>query len=165
MIDAPPKYFRLTPGREVRLRGAYFVTCTGYTTDDTGAVVEVQCTYDPDTRGGNAPDGRKVKGTIHWVSARHALDAGHCVLVYPGSDHDVFRPFRDRHKVVLAGRKGFLKLALQTGARRYLDRALKMAPQLYELEQLARLLAVVSLYQALGGGWSPKTTEGPANAL
>ena len=75
MIDAPPKYFRLTPGREVRLRGAYFVTCTGYTTDDTGAVVEVQCTYDPDTRGGNAPDGRKVKSTMHWVSAAHALDA------------------------------------------------------------------------------------------
>jgi glutaminyl-tRNA synthetase len=75
MVDAPPKYFRLTPGREVRLRGAYFVTCTGFTADADGNVVEVQCTYDPDTRGGNAPDGRKVKSTMHWVSAAHSLDA------------------------------------------------------------------------------------------
>ncbi len=75
MVDAPPKYFRLTPGREVRLRGAYFVTCTGYTADADGNVVEVQCTYDPDTKGGNAPDGRKVKSTMHWVSDAHALDA------------------------------------------------------------------------------------------
>jgi glutaminyl-tRNA synthetase len=75
MVDAPPKYFRLTPGREVRLRGAYFVTCTGYTADADGNVTEVQCTYDPDTRGGNAPDGRKVKSTMHWVSADHSLDA------------------------------------------------------------------------------------------
>jgi glutaminyl-tRNA synthetase len=75
MVEAPPKYFRLTPGREVRLRGAYFVTCTGYTADADGTVTEVQCTYDPDTRGGNAPDGRKVKSTMHWVSADHAIDA------------------------------------------------------------------------------------------
>ncbi len=75
MVDPPPKYFRLTPGREVRLRGAYFVTCTGCTTGDDGKVVEVQCTYDPDTKGGNAPDGRKVKSTMHWVSAAHSLDA------------------------------------------------------------------------------------------
>jgi glutaminyl-tRNA synthetase len=75
MVDAPPKYFRLTPGREVRLRGAYFVTCTGFTTDDAGNVVEVLCTYDPETRGGNAPDGRKVKSTMHWVSASHSVEA------------------------------------------------------------------------------------------
>jgi glutaminyl-tRNA synthetase len=75
MVEAPPKYFRLTPGREVRLRGAYFVTCTGYTADADGTVTEVQCTYDPDTRGGNAPDGRKVKSTMHWVAADHAVDA------------------------------------------------------------------------------------------
>ncbi len=74
-VEAPPKYFRLTPGTEVRLRGAYFLRCTGYTLGDDGEVVEVQCTYDPDTRGGNSPDGRKVKATIHWVSAEHALDA------------------------------------------------------------------------------------------
>ena len=72
--EPPPKYFRLTPGREVRLRGAYFVTATGFTTDDDGNVVEVQVTYDPDTRGGTAPDGRKVKSTMHWVSAAHAVD-------------------------------------------------------------------------------------------
>jgi glutaminyl-tRNA synthetase len=71
----PPKYFRLSPGREVRLRGAFFVTATGYLTDDDGTVSEVQVTYDPETRGGSAPDGRKVKSTMHWVSAAHALDA------------------------------------------------------------------------------------------
>ena len=70
----PPKYFRLSPGTEVRLRGAYFVRCTGFTTDDAGNVTEVQCTYDPDSRGGQAADGRKVKATIHWVSTEHAVD-------------------------------------------------------------------------------------------
>ncbi len=74
MAEAPPKYFRLTPGSEVRLRGAYFVRCTGFATDDAGNVTEVHCTYDPDTRGGQAPDGRKVKATIHWVSTAHAVD-------------------------------------------------------------------------------------------
>jgi glutaminyl-tRNA synthetase len=75
MADPLPKYFRLSPGREVRLRGAYFVTATGFDIDADGNVVEVQVTYDPDTRGGNAPDGRKVKSTMHWVSAAHAVDA------------------------------------------------------------------------------------------
>jgi glutaminyl-tRNA synthetase len=74
--EMPPKqYFRLSPGREVRLRGGYFVTCTSVVKDAKGEVVEVHCTYDPATRGGNAPDGRKVKATIHWVSARHAANA------------------------------------------------------------------------------------------
>jgi len=71
----PKKFFRLFPGQEVRLRGGYFITCTGVVKDDAGAVVEVHCTYDPQTRSGNAPDGRKVKSTIHWVSAEHAIDA------------------------------------------------------------------------------------------
>jgi glutaminyl-tRNA synthetase len=75
MAEPPPKYFRLSPGKEVRLRGAYFVTATGFDTDADGNVVEVQVTYDPDTRGGNAPDGRKVKSTMHWVSATHAVEA------------------------------------------------------------------------------------------
>ncbi len=75
MEDPPKKYFRLSPGREVRLRFAYFVTCTGFEKDDDGNVTEVRCTYDPETRGGSAPDKRKVKGTIHWVSAKHALNA------------------------------------------------------------------------------------------
>ncbi len=73
MEDPPRKFFRLGPGREVRLRYGYFITSKDVVKDpDTGAVVELRCTYDPDTRGGQAPDGRKVKGTIHWVSARHA---------------------------------------------------------------------------------------------
>jgi glutaminyl-tRNA synthetase len=70
----PPKYFRLTPGREVRLRYGYFITAKSVVKNDAGEVVEVHCTYDPATRGGNAPDGRKVKSTIHWVSAAHAVD-------------------------------------------------------------------------------------------
>jgi glutaminyl-tRNA synthetase len=69
------KFWRLAPGREVRLRWAYLVTCTDVVKNDDGEVIEVHCTYDPESRGGNAPDGRKVRGTIHWVSARHALDA------------------------------------------------------------------------------------------
>jgi len=71
----PPKYYRLSPGREVRLRYGYFITCTNVVKNDKGDVVEVHCTYDPATRGGNAPDNRKVKATIHWVSAAHAIDA------------------------------------------------------------------------------------------
>lgn len=71
----PPKFFRLSPGREVRLRGAYFVTATDIVKDADGAIVQVNCTYDPATKGGNAPDGRKVKSTMHWVSAAHAVDA------------------------------------------------------------------------------------------
>ncbi len=73
MESAPKKFFRLTPGREVRLRYGYLVTCTGVVKDASGEVVEVHATYDPATRGGDAPDGRRVQGTIHWVSARHAL--------------------------------------------------------------------------------------------
>jgi glutaminyl-tRNA synthetase len=73
--DPPKQYFRLSPGREVRLRYGYFITCTRVVKNDKGEVVEVHCTYDPATRGGNAPDGRKVKATIHWVSAAHAIDA------------------------------------------------------------------------------------------
>ncbi len=75
MEDPPKKFFRLGPGREVRLRYGYLVTCTGCVKNDAGEVVEIRCTYDPATRGGNAPDGRQVKGTIHWVSAAHAVDA------------------------------------------------------------------------------------------
>ncbi len=76
MENPPPKFFRLAPGREVRLRYAYFIKCEETVTDPkTGEIVELRCTYDPATRGGDAPDGRKVKATLHWVSARHALDA------------------------------------------------------------------------------------------
>lgn len=74
--DPPGKFFRLAPGREVRLRYAYFITCHEVVKDrETGEVIELRCTYDPNTKGGDAPDGRKVKGTLHWVSARHAVEA------------------------------------------------------------------------------------------
>src|SRR5579885_1086822 len=74
--DPPKQYYRLSPGREVRLRYGYFVTCTGVVKNDKGEVLQVRCTYDPETRGGNSPpDGRKVKSTMHWVSAAHAIDA------------------------------------------------------------------------------------------
>jgi glutaminyl-tRNA synthetase len=75
MEDTPKKFFRLAPGREVRLRYAYFITCNEIVKDAIGNIAELRCTYDPATRGGNAPDGRKVKGTIHWVSASHGVTA------------------------------------------------------------------------------------------
>ncbi len=95
MEDAPKKFFRLTPGKEVRLKGAYIVMCTGCTKDDEGNVVEVQCTYDPDTLSGMPGANRKVKGTLHWVSARHCRTAE--VRLYdrlfavenPGAEKDV----------------------------------------------------------------------------
>ena len=73
-MEEPVKgYFRLAPGKEVRLRYGYFITCTGVDKDENGNITAIHATYDPETRGGNAPDGRKVKGTIHWVSAKHAV--------------------------------------------------------------------------------------------
>ena len=75
MEDPPKKFFRLAPGREVRLRYAYFITCNEVIRDDQGEIVELRCTYDPATRGGDAPDGRKVKATLHWVSATEAVEA------------------------------------------------------------------------------------------
>ena len=75
MEDPPKKFFRLGPGREVRLRYAYFITCNDVIKDDNGTITELHCTYDPETKGGNAPDGRKVKATLHWVSAHHAVSA------------------------------------------------------------------------------------------
>ncbi|MCG8512323.1 MAG: glutamine--tRNA ligase/YqeY domain fusion protein, partial [Rhodospirillales bacterium] len=94
MEDPPKKFFRLAPGREVRLRYAYFVTCTDVVKDADGNVTELRCTYDPASRGGNSPDGRKVKATLHWVSAEHAVRAE--VRLYdhlfnrpdPGADGD-----------------------------------------------------------------------------
>jgi glutaminyl-tRNA synthetase len=86
----PPKYYRLSPGREVRLRWAYLITCREVVKDATGQVVELRCRYDPATRGGNTPDGRKVKGTIHWVSAAHAVPAE--VRLY---DHLLSIPYPD----------------------------------------------------------------------
>jgi glutaminyl-tRNA synthetase len=73
--DPPKKFYRLAPGREVRLRYAYFIKCTDVVKDEKGEIKELHCTYDPSTRGGDAPDGRKVKATLHWVSAQHAFNA------------------------------------------------------------------------------------------
>lgn len=75
MEDPPKKFFRLAPGREVRLRYAYFVTCVNVIKDGSGEIIEIHCTYDPETQGGDAPDGRKVRATLHWVSANHAMSA------------------------------------------------------------------------------------------
>ena len=75
MEDPPKKFYRLAPGREVRLMNAYYITCTDVVKDETGEVIELHCTYDPDSRGGMSPDGRKVRGTLHWVSAQHAISA------------------------------------------------------------------------------------------
>jgi glutaminyl-tRNA synthetase len=75
MEDAPRKFFRLSPGREVRLRFAYYITCKEVVRNADGEIESLICTYDPESRGGSSPDGRKVKGTIHWVSARHAVSA------------------------------------------------------------------------------------------
>ncbi len=93
MEDPPKKFYRLAPGREVRLRYAYFITCKEVIKDENGEIVELRCTYDPETRGGNAPDGRRVRGTIHWVSAPHAFEAE--VRLY---DRLFDHPYPDRAK-------------------------------------------------------------------
>jgi glutaminyl-tRNA synthetase len=87
MEDPPKKFFRLAPGREVRLRYAYFVTCREVVGNDEGEIVELRCTYDPETKGGDAPDGRRPKATLHWISAAHAVAAE--VRLY---DHLFTRP-------------------------------------------------------------------------
>ncbi len=92
MLDPPKKFYRLAPGREVRLRAGYFITCNDVEVDDAGEVVRLLCTYDPETAGGQAPDGRKVKATIHWVSADHAVDIAVALYdrlftdAHPGAD-------------------------------------------------------------------------------
>jgi len=111
MEDPPRKFFRLGPGREVRLRYAYFVTCTDVIKDNAGNVTELRCTYDPASRGGNSPDGRKVKGTVHWVSAQHGIDAE--VRLYdhlfnrpdPGADGDYLADLNPDSLEVLTGCK------------------------------------------------------------
>jgi glutaminyl-tRNA synthetase len=107
--DPPAKFFRLAPGREVRLRGAYFVTCREVVKDAAGQVVELRCTYDPATRGGDAPDGRRPKATLHWVSAAYAVPAE--VRLYdhlfvrpdPGADGDLFADLNPASETVLQG--------------------------------------------------------------
>jgi glutaminyl-tRNA synthetase len=124
----PPKYFRLSPGREVRLRYGYFVTCTSVVKNDKGEVVEVHCTYDPASKGGNSPDGRKVKSTIHWVSAAHAVDAE--VRIYENlfskenptdveEGHDVLDNLNPNSLEIIADAKVEPSLANATAGTRY----------------------------------------------
>ncbi len=109
MEEPPAKFFRLAPGREVRLRSAYFITCTGVVKDADGRVVELRCTYDPATRGGDSPDGRRPKATLHWVSAAHAVPAE--VRLYdhlfsrpdPGADGDLFADLNPASETVVHG--------------------------------------------------------------
>jgi len=111
MEDPPKKFYRLSPGREVRLRYAYFVTCNDVVKDPAGEVVELRCTYDPTTRGGDAPDGRRPKATLHWVSARHAVDAE--VRLYehlfvrpdPGADRDLLEDLNPHSLTTVPGCK------------------------------------------------------------
>ncbi|GIX05196.1 MAG: glutamine--tRNA ligase [Planctomycetaceae bacterium] len=119
-LEHPPKeFYRLAPGREVRLRWAYFITCQEVVRDEQGQIIELRCTYDPATRGGNAPDGRKVKSTIHWVSARHAVPAE--VRLYDKlftipdvseipEDHDWKQYLNPQSEVIV---RGYLEPALQ----------------------------------------------------
>jgi glutaminyl-tRNA synthetase len=107
MEEPPAKFFRLAPGREVRLRSAYFITCTAVVKDSAGKVVELRCTYDPATRGGDSPDGRRPKATLHWVSAPHAIPIE--VRLYdhlftrpdPGADGDLFADLNPNSETVL----------------------------------------------------------------
>ncbi|MEM9713336.1 MAG: glutamine--tRNA ligase/YqeY domain fusion protein [Actinomycetota bacterium] len=115
LLDPPKKFYRLGPGREVRLRAAYFLRCDDVVTDDAGEVVQLRCTYDPETSGGHAPDGRKVKATIHWVSADHAVDA--TVALYD-------RLFTDPHP----GADGSDPLAALNPASRELVTGAKVEP-------------------------------------
>ncbi len=110
MEEPPPKFFRLAPGREVRLRNAYFVTCEEVVKDAAGVVVELRCTYDPATRGGDSPDGRRPKATLHWVSAGHAVPAevrlyDHLFTSpYPGADGtDLFEDLNPASETVICG--------------------------------------------------------------
>jgi glutaminyl-tRNA synthetase len=124
--DPPKKFFRLAPGREVRLRNAYLITCVSAIKDASGQVVELRCTYDPATRGGDAPDGRKVKATLHWVSASHAVNAE--VRLYdrlfsvedPGSgDIDFLTQLNPQSLEVVAGAKIEPSLAAAPAGARY----------------------------------------------
>jgi glutaminyl-tRNA synthetase len=109
MEEPAPKFFRLAPGREVRLRNAYFITCTGVVKDEAGNVTELRATYDPATRGGDSPDGRRPKATLHWVSAAHAIPAEVRLYDYlftkadPGADGDLFADLNPDSETIVRG--------------------------------------------------------------
>jgi len=124
MEDPPKKFFRLGPGREVRLRYAYYITCEEIIKNENGEIIELRCTYDPETKGGQAPDGRKVKGTLHWVSASHAVEAD--VRLYD-------RLFRDENP---AGKEDF-KDSLNPDSIKILQRC-KLEPSLKSAKAGAR---------------------------
>jgi len=135
MEDPPKKFFRLAPGREVRLRYAYFITCDEVVKDDSGEVVELRCSYDPATRGGDAPDGRKVKATLHWVSAAHAVAAE--VRLYdhlfeveqPGADGDFVDDLNPDSLEILTGCKLEPSLAdVESGTQVQFERLGYFAP-------------------------------------
>ena len=127
MAEPVKKFYRLAPGREVRLRYAYFVRCTDLIKDDNGQVVELHCTYDPATRGGGAPDGRKVKSTLHWVSAAHSFKAE--VRLY---DH-LFT--KENPETGVEGED--FKCNLNTGSRQILD-SCRVEPSLADAEPGSR---------------------------
>jgi len=121
MEEPAPRFFRLAPGREVRLRSAYFVTCTAVVKDAAGNVVELRCTYDPMTRGGDSPDGRRPKATLHWVSAAEAVPAEVRLFDYlfsrpdPGSEgRDLFEDLNPASETVVTG--AFVEPALAGAA-------------------------------------------------
>jgi glutaminyl-tRNA synthetase len=126
--EVPPKqYYRLSPGKEVRLRYAYFVTCTSVVKDAAGEVTEIHCTYDPATRGGNAPDGRKVKSTIHWVSAAHAVDLEarlyeNLFLAESGEGQEFTDSLNPNSLVVMAGKAEPSIAAAPAGTRYQFER-------------------------------------------
>ena len=130
MEDPPKKFYRLAPGREVRLRYAYFVTCREVVKDAAGEVVELRCTYDPATRGGDAPDGRRPKATLHWLSAAHAVPAEARLYEHlftrpdPGAEGDLLADINPESEEVLAGCLVEPSLAAVAGGR---DRPVRAA--------------------------------------
>ena len=128
MEDAPKKFFRLSVGREVRLRFAYYITCTDVIKDENGEIVELRCSYDPESKGGNTADGRKVKGTLHWVSAKHAVKATVNLYDHLFSERDV----GDNYKESLNPK------SLEVLGECYLEPSLEEAPEevRYQFERL-----------------------------
>ncbi|MGE0434432.1 MAG: glutamate--tRNA ligase family protein, partial [Planctomycetota bacterium] len=126
--DPPKKFFRLAPGKEVRLRYAYFITCNEVIKDDAGNIVELRCTYDPASRGGESPDGRKVKGTLHWVSATKSADVE--VRLYdhlfkdpnPGADRDWLEDLNPDSLKVVRGKVEPAMLSLEAGTHVQFER-------------------------------------------